>query len=198
MDHTTTEPTKTLERVQRWDKRGKQFVHAPVFMGPANTKNGTGIMLVSGAKDRYDHLLPTLQTMTGNVVYLGEQPHHAAAYKLFGNLMLITVVSGLGDLNRLASSVGIDTADAFKIFDFFNPGAFFDRYAKKIGSADMTRSFELAMARKDVRLMVDEAASHGVELGIMPTIGTMFDRVIAKGMGAEDYTVTAKADALAS
>ena len=122
VDHTTTAVTPTAERIARWESRGRTFVHAPVFMGPANALEGTGLMLVSGHKSRHDALLPDLQKMTGNVVYLGEAPERAAAFKLFGNLTLLGIMGVLGDVNRLAHAVGIPTAEAFSLFKHFNPG----------------------------------------------------------------------------
>jgi len=92
VDHTTTAVTPTAERARRWDARGRTFVHAPVFMAPANALEGSGLMLVSGARARHDALLPELQTMTGNVAYLGEAPERAAAFKLFGNMTLIGIM----------------------------------------------------------------------------------------------------------
>ncbi len=52
VDHTTTAPTPTGERVQRWTERGFTFVHAPVFMGPQNARDATGLMLLSGPTRR--------------------------------------------------------------------------------------------------------------------------------------------------
>jgi 3-hydroxyisobutyrate dehydrogenase len=49
VDHTTTAPTPTAERTARWRSRGITFIHAPVFMGPANTREGTGVMMISCA-----------------------------------------------------------------------------------------------------------------------------------------------------
>ena len=110
VDHTTTAVRPTAERIARWNSRGRTFVHAPVFMGPVNAQEGTGLMLVSGEKSRHDALLPALQQMTGNVVYMGAAPERAAAFKLFGNLTLIGMLGVLGDVNRLAHAVGIPTA----------------------------------------------------------------------------------------
>ena len=42
VDHTTTAVTPTAERVARWNARGHTFVHAPVFMAPANALEGSG------------------------------------------------------------------------------------------------------------------------------------------------------------
>jgi 3-hydroxyisobutyrate dehydrogenase len=182
VDHTTTAPTPTAERVERWNGRGKTFVHAPVFMGPANTREGTGFMLIAGERTRFDALEPLLQTMTGKVVYLGAEPGRAASFKLFGNLMILATIGGLADVNRFAHGVGVSSADAMPV------------RAKKIGTGDYSASFELAMARKDLRLMVEEAARHGVELAVVPAVAALFDAAIARGDGAQDASAAAKLD----
>src|SRR5262245_25752259 len=48
VDHTTTTASGTAARAARWRSLGIPFVHAPVFMGPQNALDSTGIMLVSG------------------------------------------------------------------------------------------------------------------------------------------------------
>lgn len=50
------------------------------------------------------------------------------------------------------------------------------------------------MARKDARLMVEEAGRHGVELGVMPAIVAAFDEAVARGYGAQDSTALARLD----
>lgn len=193
VDHTTTAVRPTAERAVRWEARGRAFVHAPVFMNPANAAEGTGLMLVSGAKARHDALLPELKRMTGEVVYLGEDPARAAAFKLFGNMTLIGILGVLADVNRLAHALGIPTVEAFSLFKHFNPGQTLPARAARIESADVTApSFELAMARKDLRLMMDEAARGGMELFVTPAIAAMFDAAIARGEGALDVAVAAR------
>ncbi len=193
VDHTTTAVTPTAQRIARWNARGRTWVHAPVFMGPANALEGTGLMLVSGAKARHDALLAALQEMTGKVVYLGDAPERAAAFKLFGNLALLGIMGVLGDVNRLAHSVGISTRDAFSLFEHFNPGQSLPARAARISSGEFTApSFEVAMARKDVRLMVEEAQRHGVDLFVMPGVAAMFDAGLARGEGALDAASAAR------
>lgn len=196
VDHTTTAVRPTAERAARWRERGRRFVHAPVFMGPANAAEGSGLMLLSGEQAAHDALLSVLQPMTGKVIYLGTQPERAAAFKLFGNLTLIGIVGILGDLNRLAHAVGISTEDAFSLFEHFNPGQTLPARAARIAAADVTApSFELAMARKDVRLMVEEAQRGGIELFLMPAVAALFDDAIKRGQGALDMVVAARVEA---
>jgi 3-hydroxyisobutyrate dehydrogenase len=193
VDHTTTAVRPTAERIARWRSRGRVFVHAPVFMGPANAADGTGLMLVTGDAAHKAALLPDLQRMTGKVVDLGPQPERAAAFKLFGNLSLLGMLGVLGDVARLAQSVGITTQDAFALFQQFNPGAMLPARADKIAHGDATQpSFEVAMARKDVRLMIEEAQRGGVDLLVMPGVAAMLDASIARGEAALDCTAAAR------
>lgn len=194
VDHTTTAVAPTAERAARWAARGKRFVHAPVFMGPANAAEGTGLMLMSGPADSHDALQQALQAMTGKLVYMGEAPERAAAFKLFGNLTLLGILGVLGDVARLAKSVGISTTDAFSLFQQFNPGQMLPVRAGKIAAGDFSNpSFEVAMARKDVRLMIEEAQRGGVDLMVMPGVAAMLDAALARGEAALDCTAAARA-----
>lgn len=193
VDHTTTAVTPTAARIARWNARHRVFVHAPVFMGPANALEGTGLMLVSGEQARHDALLGALQKMTGSVIYLGAAPERAAAFKLFGNLTLLGLLGVLADVNRLAHAVGIPAEEAFSLFKHFNPGQFVPARAARIAAGPYSPpSFEVAMARKDVRLMIEEAARGGVDLCVMPGVAALFDAAIARGEGALDASAAAR------
>ena len=192
VDHTTTAVAPTAERAARWRARGRVFVHAPVFMGPANAAEGSGLMLVSGQPAHVDALRADLQAMTGKVLELGEQPGRAAAFKLFGNLTLLGILAVLGDVNRLAHAVGISTHDAFSLFQHFNPGQTLPQRAARIEGPFTPPSFELAMARKDVRLMIEQAQRGGVDLFMAPAMAAMFDAGLARGEGALDCASAAR------
>ena len=49
------------------------------------------------------------------------------------------------------------------------------------------------MARKDVRLMLEEAGRHGAELLVVPGVAAMLDAALARGDGASDMVAMAKA-----
>jgi 3-hydroxyisobutyrate dehydrogenase-like beta-hydroxyacid dehydrogenase len=65
--------------------------------------------------------------------------------------------------------------------------------AAKLAEGDFAPSFELAMARKDVRLMLEEAARHGAELLVVPGVAAMLDAALARGDGASDMVAMARA-----
>jgi 3-hydroxyisobutyrate dehydrogenase-like beta-hydroxyacid dehydrogenase len=66
---------------------------------------------------------------------------------------------------------------------------------KAMAAGDYTPSFELVMARKDVRLMLETAA--GRSLATLPGIAARMDEVIEEGYGELDMSVLGR-DAVAA
>jgi 3-hydroxyisobutyrate dehydrogenase len=196
VDHTTTSPTGTRARASLWAGRGVAFQHAPVFMGPQNALESTGIMLASGDAAQVERLRPALEKMTGKLMYLGPEPERAASFKLFGNLFLMFMTTGVVEVLNLSKALGVKPEDAMALFDVFNPAAFLGARVKRILEADFAHpSWELAMARKDARLMLEEAERHGLPLPMLPSIAANMDSYLARGHAHDDWTVLAK-DAL--
>jgi 3-hydroxyisobutyrate dehydrogenase len=192
VDHTTVTASGVKARAARWAERGIAFQHAPVFMGPQNARESTGLMLASGDRARFDALEPHLAKMTGTLIYLGPEPWRAAAFKLMGNLFLMCFTSGIADMFALGKALGVAPVDAATLFQHFNPGTTVAARAKRMTDAEYGNpSWELAMARKDARLMLEEAP----DLQVLPAIVALMDKFIQRGHAHDDWTVIAK-DAL--
>jgi len=86
--------------------------------------------------------------------------------------------------------MGVAPADVGKLFEFFNPGLSLATRFKRMTDADYDNvSWDLAMARKDARLMEGEA--HGAPLVMLPGIAALMDQMLARGHGEQDWTVIA-------
>ena len=193
LDHTTTSTAGALERTARWSERGVVYQHVPVFMGPQNAAESTGLMLISGKREVVQRATPLLAPMTGKIVDLGPRVDAAAAFKLLGNLFLIALTAGFTDMLALAKSMRIAPAEVATLFEHFNPGASVPARFKRLTDADYEHpSWELAMARKDARLMLAEAQAAGLSLSMLPATAALMDRFIAAGYEHADWTVLAK------
>ncbi|HEY2150438.1 MAG TPA: NAD(P)-dependent oxidoreductase [Vicinamibacterales bacterium] len=184
IDHSTTSPAGTKARLPRLQAAGVRFLHAPVFMSPPMARDGVGIMLASGPQDVFDEVLDEVEKMTGEVWYLGEQPELAAAYKIFGNSMLFVIAAGVADVFAMAKGLGIAPTDALKVFEKFQPGGLIKSRGEKMARGDFQATFELTMARKDMRLMLEAAT--GQPLTVLPGIAKAMDAAIANGHGQDD------------
>ncbi|HEY4121370.1 MAG TPA: NAD(P)-binding domain-containing protein [Byssovorax sp.] len=193
VDHTTTSATGAAARAARWTSGGFGFVHAPVFMGPQNALESTGIMLVCGERARVDAVSPALAKMTGKLVDLGDDPRRAASFKLLGNLFLMFLTSGVAEVFGLGKALGVAPTDAAKLFEIFNPAGMVGARAQRMIAAQFgDASWELGMARKDARLMLEESARGGVDLAVLPAIAALMDRYIAGGHAHDDWTIIGK------
>ncbi len=187
MDHSTTATQSTVARAARLQKLGVKFLHAPVFMGPGNARDSTGSMLIAGPQKIFDEVRPELERMTGKVRYLGTRPDVAAAYKLFGNMMIMFIASGIADIFSLARALDIDPKDAVTVFSDFNPAGQVSGRGQRMANGEFSpAAFELLAARKDVRLMLDSATEAGGSLHVLPAIAERFDQIIAAGYGHDD------------
>lgn len=191
IDHTTTSAEGAAARTKAWAAKGFTYVHAPVFMGPPNALAGTGTMLVSGDQGVIARVEPALAKMTGKVMNFGDEAGKAAKIKLLGNLFLITLTGGLTDTLAYADKAGVPMDDIYTLFDQWNPAGMVAARLKRMTSGDYSQpSWELNMARKDARLMM-EAAGQGA-LAVIPAIAAKMDKYIAAGHGGDDWTVIAK------
>jgi 3-hydroxyisobutyrate dehydrogenase len=193
IDHTTTSTEGAARRTQYWKQRGYTYLHAPVFMGPQNAHDSTGYMLVSGDQELIRKVESVLSAMTGKVLIFGTEPDRAAGIKLLGNSFLLFLTAGFSDTLALAKAMSIPASDFVTLLDTWNPGAFAPARLKRILAADYDNpSWELAMARKDARLMMEEADKGGKPLATLPSIAAEMDRWIAQGQAHKDWTVIAK------
>ncbi len=195
VDHSTTQPALTAERSRRLQAEGVGYLHCPVFIGPAAARASEGTILVSGPRALFDAAQAELSRMAARLEYCGERPDVAAVYKLCGNAFIVGINALVADVLAVAAGSGVDGADALRVIAFFNPAAIVTGRGNTMLSGDWTPSFELAMARKDVRLM--EEAADGRPLAALPGIATRMDDLIAQGHGADDLAVLAQ-DAVAA
>jgi 3-hydroxyisobutyrate dehydrogenase len=185
VDHSTTLPEATTARVARVRAQGVRYIHAPVFMSPQMAADGIGLMLVSAPMPEFDAVRVALQGMTGEVWYLGERPDLASAYKLFGNCMLFAISGGLADVIAMARANAIDPLEALSVFTKFQAGNIIQARGPRMARGDVTpASFAVAMARKDVRLMME--AAKGQPLVALPCVAKRMDEVIKAGGGEHD------------
>lgn len=192
-DHTTTSTAGALARTATCRARGVTYLHAPVFMGPQNAADSTGVMLVSGDRTVVERARPLLTPMTGKLVDVGERVDAAAGFKLLGNLFLMSLAAGFVDMLTLGRAMGFAPAEVGSLFDAFNPGAQVPtRFKRLIDGAYADPSWELAMARKDASLMQAETAAAGLALELLPVVIARMDAAIQAGDAHADWTVIAR------
>ena len=184
IDHTTTLPALTAKRAERLHAAGLKYLHCPVFMGPPAARNAQGIMMVTGPKALFESVQADLAKMTGRLEYLGERSDLAAVNKLFGNAMIIGLSAVIADILTLAQASGVDGEDAIKLLGLLDLNGMVTGRGLNMAKGNFTATFELAMARKDVRLMLETTGNR--PMAALPAVAARMDQLIAAGHGAAD------------
>ena len=187
IDHTTTLPALTAERAVRLAAQGIAYLHCPVFMGPAAARTAQGSMMVAGPKVLFDRVQTALAAMTTRLEFLGERSDLAAVNKLFGNAMIIGVSAVMADILTMAQANAVEPQDAIKLLSLLDLNGMVAGRGVNMAKGNFTASFELDMARKDVRLMLETAGAR--PLAALPAIAARMDQLIAAGHGAKDASV---------
>jgi 3-hydroxyisobutyrate dehydrogenase len=187
VDHTTTQPALTAERARRLNSEGVKYLHCPVFIGPPAARASQGTILASGPRDLFDAVQADLSKMAARVEYFGERPDLAAVFKLCGNAFIVGINALVADVFAVAAGSRVASADALRVVEFFNPSTVVTARGAKMVAGDFTPTFELAMARKDVRLMLEAAGA--TPLAALPRVAERLDALIAEGHAHHDLAV---------
>jgi 3-hydroxyisobutyrate dehydrogenase-like beta-hydroxyacid dehydrogenase len=190
IDHTTTQPRQTAERATRLNAEGVRYLHCPVFIGPAAARQAKGTILASGPRRLFDEVKDYLRPAAEKLEYLGERPDLAAVMKLCGNAFIIGLNGLVSDVFAVATGADVSSAQALKILELFNPAAVIAGRGRNMIARDYVPSFELEMARKDIRLMLETAGDQ--PLSVLPCVASRMDALIAAGHGGDDLAVMGK------
>jgi 3-hydroxyisobutyrate dehydrogenase len=190
VDHTTTQPALTAARAKRLNGEGVRYIHCPVFIGPVAARKGQGTIMASGPRGIFDEIREPLSRMAERVEYFGERPDFAAVLKLCGNAFIIGIAALVADVLSVAAGGNVPAEDAMKVIELFNPGGAISGRGKHMIARNYSTNFELAMARKDVRLMLETAGD--LPLAALPSLAARMDALITAGYGADDLAVIGK------
>ena len=191
IDHSTNAPAKVKTRCAALRAQGVRYVPAPVFMSPANAREGSGLMLIGGPATDHQALQSDLGTMTGKLLYVGERDDLAAVWKLAGNSVFFAMAAAMADVLAIGAGNGVSAEQMLALFDTFKPGMALPFLGQRVAKAGAgPASFELVMARKDAALM--QAAAGNCPLLVLPSVIAAMDRAIHNGLGRADYAVFTK------
>lgn len=190
-DHSTNLPARVAARFARLRQAGMRYVPAPVFMSPQNAREASGLLVFSCPANEQAEHEEHLRPRTGKALYVGERPDLAAVYKLAGNSMYFALTAAIRDVFAIGRGAGVEAEVMLKLFDAWKVGGAIPFIGQRLLHAgEGPPSFELAMARKDARLMLETAGAGNTI--VLAGVATAMDRAIAAGHGQADFAVFAK------
>lgn len=188
IDHSTNLPARVAARFRTLRAAAVRYVPAPVFMSPQNAREASGLMLLAGPAAEHEELQAELAAMTGKLWWVGERPDLAAVFKLAGNSTFFAMAAALHDVLAIGRGADVPPEEMLRLFEVFKPGSALPGLGQRVLRAGSgPASFELQMAHKDARLMLDTAGA--LPTLVLPAVMAAMERALARGQAQADYAV---------
>jgi 3-hydroxyisobutyrate dehydrogenase len=170
--------------------KGAEMVEAPVGGSTGPAKEGKLIGLVGGKDADVARARPVLEQICRRVEHVG--PIGAgASFKLAINLPLAIYWQALGEALSLCRQHGVDPAHMSELFSDTSGGSNVMRLrhgavAQALKGEKVVGTFDIDSIRKDLRTMLEEGKTLGVDLPLTAQTLACYDETSKAGFGAND------------
>lgn len=192
IDMSTIDPDVSVAISEKVKAAGGYFADAPVVKSrPAALEGKLGIY-VGCDRELYERIVPVLGYMGENIIHLGGNGK-GLVMKICHNALVSQIQNGVNETSTLASLCGIDILTYAKAISYGGAGNWYlDSKKDTIAREDFTTAFSVANEHKDVHICLELAEKMGFKMPGEENAATVYDRAMAQGLGAEDFSATIK------
>jgi 3-hydroxyisobutyrate dehydrogenase-like beta-hydroxyacid dehydrogenase len=182
----STVGTEATERLAAALPADARLLDAPVLGSVAEAETGTLKIYAAGEEPLVERWTPLLSTL-GSVIHVGPVGAGSAA-KLVANAVLVGVIGVLGEALAVAQGLNLPREVAFEVLETTALADQAKRRRPSVESGEYPPRFALSLARKDGDLILEAAASSGLDLRVTEAARTWLADAEAAGLGDEDYS----------
>jgi len=186
IDHTTASAQLARELDTACRARGVGFIDAPVSGGQNGAENGQLTVMCGGEEADFLRAEPVIRAYARACVLMGP-PGHGQLTKMVNQICVAGVVAGLAEGMAFAENAGLDLQ---RVIDVISKGAAqswqMDHRHRTMIANEYNHGFAVDWMRKDLAMVLREAAANGSELPLTGLIDTQYAEVQAMGGGRWD------------
>lgn len=184
IDMTTTKPSLAIKIAEEAEKKGSEFIDAPVSGGQLGAINGTLSIMIGGKKEVVNMVLPLFEVFGKNMVYQGKAgagQHTKMCNQITIAGTLIGVCEGLIygakaglNLNTMLESITKGAAGCWSL----------DVLAPKIVKGDYSPGFSVDNFVKDLTIGLEEAEAMKLSLPGLALVKQLYITIQAMDKGS--------------
>jgi len=158
---------------------------APVLGSVPSVEAGRLVILVGGDRAVFDRHVELLSVL-GTPMYVG--PSGSGAWlKLVNNAASTATLVALGELLALTDRAGLEIDAVLGGLEAGPLASLVERWRPRLMGEDQSSYFRLALARKDLAIVFDEAEREDTDLTVAETAAARCDEAIEAGLGDDDF-----------
>jgi 3-hydroxyisobutyrate dehydrogenase len=177
VDHTTTSAEVAREMAERARGSGRDFVDAPVSGGQAGAENGQLTIMCGAEPAAFERVRPVLEVYAKALRLMGG-PGAGQLTKMVNQICIAGVVQGLAEALHFATRADLDPQ---AVYDAISKGAAqswqMDNRWKTMSEGKFDFGFAVDWMRKDLGLVLDEAARNGAHLDMTRLVDGFYAEV---------------------
>ena len=181
VDHTTTSASVARELAERASAGGRAFVDAPVSGGQAGAENGQLTIMCGAEPATFERVRPVLEPYAKAVRLMGPAGSGQLT-KMVNQICIAGLVQGLAEALHFAKRAGLDPG---LVYEAVSKGAAqswqMDNRWKTMSEGQFDFGFAVDWMRKDLGLVLDEAARNGAKLDVTRLVDGFYAEVQAMG-----------------
>jgi 3-hydroxyisobutyrate dehydrogenase len=186
IDHTTASAALARELHAVAAERGVGFLDAPVSGGQAGAQQGTLTVMCGGEEDVFEQARPVMGSYGRTVTLLGPAGSGQLT-KMVNQICIAGVLQGLSEGLDFGRRAGLDVD---LVLDTIGQGAAGSWQMENRGHTMVQREFDFGFAvdwmRKDLRIVLGEAAGNGSSLPLTALVDQFYGRLQRQGHGRWD------------
>jgi 2-hydroxy-3-oxopropionate reductase len=188
IDMSTIAPATARRLAAAAAGRGRELLDAPVSGGDKGAIAATLSIMVGGEPAAFERALPIFRALGGTITHCG--PSGAGqVVKACNQAAVALSLAAAAEALALGRAAGVDPAIVLRVLG----GGLAQSRAMELRGPGMAQDsfvpgFRAGLHRKDLGIVADTAAAHGVELPFSALAAALFDRLIAAGHGDRDHS----------
>ena len=181
VDHTTTSAVVARELAETAKATGRAFVDAPVSGGQAGAENGQLTVMCGAEPEVFERVAPVLQVYAKALRLMGGAGAGQLT-KMVNQICIAGLVQGLAEALHFSLRAGLDPQ---AVYEAISKGAAqswqMDNRWKTMSEGRFDFGFAVDWMRKDLGLVLDEAARNGARLDVTRLVDGFYGEVQALG-----------------
>jgi 2-hydroxy-3-oxopropionate reductase len=193
VDMSSISPMATREFAARVQKRGAEYLDAPVSGGEVGAKAGSLTIMVGGKQASFDSVKPLFDMMGKNVTLIGDVGAGQVC-KVANQVIVAATIEAVGEALLLASKAGVDPARVREaLMGGFASSRILEVHGERMTKRTFDPGFRIELHQKDLNLALSTAQSLGVSLPNTATCQVLFNACVAHGGKAWDHSAMVRA-----
>jgi 3-hydroxyisobutyrate dehydrogenase-like beta-hydroxyacid dehydrogenase len=187
VDFTTVSMQASAAVREAGEKRGTEFLAAPVSGNPRVVGAGKLSLAVSGKAETFAAAEPLLQVFGHRVTYVGED-EVARLVKICHNVLLGVTIQALAEVTVLAEKGGASRAAFLEFINHSVLGSMFTRYkSPALVHLDFTPTFTVPLLLKDFDLGLAASRELEAPMPIAAAAAALVASALGAGYRTEDF-----------